>query len=869
MPTSLRVALRSFAVVSLAVSGALAQTVAANGKPTDGEVPLACAPDWTAFLVHDAGAGIWTVKSFDVLPWYGCPEIVGMDDKGRCTILSSYSGKWTPNDTVFDGQWLAPVGHADVDPRREGKELYVGGKSGNLYQLALRGEHEWDKLEIAHWTEEIHTIVAGELRPERPGAELVAFLKNGDVFELVAGGAQGFASQRLGTLPGRVRDAVVVPGREAGAAPRIVTVSRAGEVAMIELRGDGLARTVMLQEPMGFGRVARRPPRAGRGEVFYITRDDGLVLRLEERADGSFARNEVYAGPQGLRGVAAGRFTNDPTDECVAVFGYSARVQLLVRKGEGPWHVSDLFTDLDRGHWLDVAELDGRNGTDELIASGYGGRIVLLARPPGYALGGVATDPVPALGGKPIARIAAKINEPGVRELSPLCYQGGFESKTAVYETLVRRDSKGRIAPALAASWRISDDGRTTTFVLREDARFHDGTPVTSRDVAVHMKRWVGLPEHAWLRSSDRIVAIEALTDRELRVTCDRPVALLPDLCAINPCAIRAPAALDREGAFVRAVGSGPFTALGWSRDQRTLRLARATRPSALLDLVRSGDDDPLAMLRKGEVDVVASSWLVKIDPRILAELRRDAGYVIREGPGSAVRYLSFAIDGGRMGDVALRRRVANAIDRAALVLDVEAGFADPCTAWAAPSVSIWPQPAVRARDASLATVLALTTPLRLAAPPSMLDLARAVGGQLGRDGIAVDVVETIPRGAEVEADLRIETTWGVPYDPELSLIARFGKPLAQPSAASPRARSVDPRVQALVEQLVATPQEKDREVLFARIQTLLDEEVLIVPLYAQRRATIVRAGLPEPPVPDHDLYRADWTFLTDRATPR
>lgn len=36
-----------------------------------------------------------------------------------------------------------------------------------------------------------------------------------------------------------------------------------------------------------------------------------------------------------------------------------------------------------------AGELDGRNGTDELVVTGYGGRIVLLARPPGYAWGDV------------------------------------------------------------------------------------------------------------------------------------------------------------------------------------------------------------------------------------------------------------------------------------------------------------------------------------------------------------------------------------------------------------------------------------------------------------------------------------------------
>jgi ABC-type transport system substrate-binding protein len=406
------------------------------------------------------------------------------------------------------------------------------------------------------------------------------------------------------------------------------------------------------------------------------------------------------------------------------------------------------------------------------------------------------------------------------------------------------------------------------TLTLREGAVFHDGSRVTAQDVAMHLRRWVGLPEHAWLRSSDRIVAVDALSARELRITCDRPVALLSDLCAINPCAIRAPAALDREGKFVRPVGSGPFRALGVSQDERALRLARATRPDAWLDLVRIGDPrtgDALEGLLRDEVDVVASSWLIPIDPRRLAELRDDPRFVVRDGPGSAVRYLSFAIDRERLRDPALRRRIASAIDRDALIREVEAGFADPCTAWAAPSVKVWPQPAARPRVDAPAQTVMLATPLRLVTQTSMLALARAIAAQLERAGLPTELLEAGAPDADRDVDLRLETTWGVPYDPDLSLIARFGKPLPHASAASARARSVDPRLEALVEQLVATPDEKDRVPLYARIQALLDDEALVVPLYAQRRATVVRAGLPVPPPPDHDLYRADFTFLTDR----
>ena len=159
----------------------------------------------------------------------------------------------------------------------------------------------------------------------------------------------------------------------------------------------GLEQRTILHEPMGFGRMALRAGPAAGPQVLYVTRDDGLVLRLEGALDapGAWAREVIYAGPQGLRGVAAGRFDPDPGVETVAVFGYSKKLQLLSRRGDGPWDVETLFVDRDKGHWLATVELDGRNGTDELIASGYGGRIVLLSREPGTGLPGVATDPDP------------------------------------------------------------------------------------------------------------------------------------------------------------------------------------------------------------------------------------------------------------------------------------------------------------------------------------------------------------------------------------------------------------------------------------------------------------------------------------------
>ena len=48
------------------------------------------------------------------------------------------------------------------------------------------------------------------------------------------------------------------------------------------------------------------------------------------------------------------------------------------------------------------------------------------------------------------------------------------------YDTLVEYNEKGEIVPSLAKEWKVSDDGLTVTFVLKEGIKFSDGTPLTA-----------------------------------------------------------------------------------------------------------------------------------------------------------------------------------------------------------------------------------------------------------------------------------------------------------------------------------------------------------------------------------------------------
>ena len=58
-----------------------------------------------------------------------------------------------------------------------------------------------------------------------------------------------------------------------------------------------------------------------------------------------------------------------------------------------------------------------------------------------------------------------------------------------VFGGLVTIDPSIEIVPDLAKQWDISADGRVFTFRLEEDAKFHDGTPVTAEDFRWSLER--------------------------------------------------------------------------------------------------------------------------------------------------------------------------------------------------------------------------------------------------------------------------------------------------------------------------------------------------------------------------------------------
>jgi peptide/nickel transport system substrate-binding protein len=100
-----------------------------------------------------------------------------------------------------------------------------------------------------------------------------------------------------------------------------------------------------------------------------------------------------------------------------------------------------------------------------------------------------------------------------------------------LYDTLVFPNAKGTVDPWLAERWDVSADGLTWTFHLRQDATFHDGSPLKASDVVYSFNRFKEIGEgFAYLVTPD-VASITAPDDYTVEFKLNKATALfLPSL---------------------------------------------------------------------------------------------------------------------------------------------------------------------------------------------------------------------------------------------------------------------------------------------------------------------------------------------------
>lgn len=130
-------------------------------------------------------------------------------------------------------------------------------------------------------------------------------------------------------------------------------------------------------------------------------------------------------------------------------------------------------------------------------------------------------------------------------------------------ETLTSIGADGQPDAMLAESWTISEDGRVYTFRIREGVRFHNGDPMTARDVLANFQRIQREVSGGWLTSALRqVTSMEAPDDTTFVVTLAEPFG--PFLNLIAEAWILSPASPGWEGTITTPIGTGPFTFDRW-----------------------------------------------------------------------------------------------------------------------------------------------------------------------------------------------------------------------------------------------------------------------------------------------------------------
>jgi len=319
-----------------------------------------------------------------------------------------------------------------------------------------------------------------------------------------------------------------------------------------------------------------------------------------------------------------------------------------------------------------------------------------------------------------------------------------------VYQGLVALSPSGEVTAELANHWE-SPDPLTYRFTLGA-ARFHDGEPVTARDVVATYRSLESPLLHAPRQEGLRFVReIVAEDEHTVRFTLGQPysaflqamtLGILPARCAeVAEC----------------GVGSGPFRLEERDVDHVVLGRAPTANPQPRLPGVvfRVAPDSVVRALElaRGSIDLAENA----VDPEAVDWLARQGLEVIAV-PGSNFQYLGLNLRVPPLGDPRVRQAIALAIDRQAIIAHLLRGYARladellPPEHWAyAPEVASYPYAPERARalleDAGLHLRGDPSRPgprFRLVYKTSTVELRRrvaeAIAAFLGDVGIAVEI---------------------------------------------------------------------------------------------------------------------------------
>jgi peptide/nickel transport system substrate-binding protein len=237
-----------------------------------------------------------------------------------------------------------------------------------------------------------------------------------------------------------------------------------------------------------------------------------------------------------------------------------------------------------------------------------------------------------------------------------------------LFDALVRRDEHFNLQPWLAERWDIPDP-LTYIFHLRHGVRFHDGRPLTSRDV-----KWTldsvrsGKLRTAKASTYAQVERVDAPDDYTVVVHLKEPFATL--LWNLSDGAFGVVPYGSDEAFAHNPIGSGPFRLVSMEQDKDVIveRNDDYWNEKAHVERVRFivvPDATTRALeLRKGSADAAINAFTGDL----ALALEKNRGTRLIQAPGSIYAYLAMNLRDPILKDVRVRRALNHAINRREII---------------------------------------------------------------------------------------------------------------------------------------------------------------------------------------------------------
>lgn len=273
--------------------------------------------------------------------------------------------------------------------------------------------------------------------------------------------------------------------------------------------------------------------------------------------------------------------------------------------------------------------------------------------------------------------------------------------RNLMFNSLIKKNEKFEYVGELAKEIKPSEDGKTITFVLRDNVKFHNGKEFTSADVKYTFDELFKSPT-AFKKSAfadtvdDKTVShVEAIETPDAKtVVFKLNRASLQNQLLSNLVAIP----IIPEGSVTQQkdspLGSGAFKFVGFDQSQNIVELAANTdywdgapkipklRVKTVIDA-----NSLQAELQSGGVDIAPLP--TNLSPDTLKSLGNSPNLKVEQFNGSNIQYLQFNTEAAPLNNVKLRQAIAYGIDREKIIKDLLFGQATiahsilPVDSWA------------------------------------------------------------------------------------------------------------------------------------------------------------------------------------------